>query len=1174
MSNDPKLRQEVYGDGDNVAGNAMEPGGWSLSDDAHKPGRLWTGKSFWMNPTYEAAAIEKMFAKCHEDFAIDPTNTSYLIVVPHLPSASWYRTYAKYYEVVKVFPKGSVLYSTKAENTYNTDTLTPAAEHGGHGRVFVRGTPWPVVVLYRNAHTIPKVDASLLAHFRFGHAHSRRIDALTDSGIPTGVDLNKNDLSKCDPAKGCATCKVTKLPRPGPYRRGDPNRHEALTVYAYVSTDIAGPFSPASFNDYTYIIVFLDRSDVSFSHVYFMKQKSEAVDTLDEFLADIKQMGKSPEHMTIKSDAESVYVKGLFHARCRDLGINTVNSPPYVHEQNGNAEKLFRDLGEMARAMMAASGFPARAWPLAYRHANWLRNRLPAARLDWDTPYFRMFGEPCDLSGVRVFGCRAYVHVPAGDRDGKLGARSRPGLYVGHDDRSSAYLIYFPDATAREDSVKVVGRPVFIEDVDLYASRLIDHACDPNLPNDPADIYRVRPVPYSDGIDFDTRYDISSLGAWYNEEDHELVALVQIAAPGVRVPFWTNLTTFLSATKDAAAAFKTARVSAESWRRHGTSNAFYPLFSAVSIRAGGGRGEPKPAIVTAVDTSRTDAKTTMYTVVYSPEYNLQPQDVPASKVDFQITTNAKLGAVHHRPPKAVNEPKSYIQAMSLPDANMWDLATQAEMDSIDNMNVFKYGRPPPGAAVVGSMFVYKKKMNPDGTLDKYKARLVAHGHHQLYGETFTETFAPGTQISSSRLILILALQHNLVVHHMDVRTAYLQSEFSKEHDDIWIRLPDGFNSKCGNTFAKVLKPLYGVRQAGREWYLTNKEFILNHDSRWKQSSVEAQLYYINDHDSGLFCIVLVHTDDYFGISNDDEFWKKFEHDICTRFDVELKGELSSMLQMSVTRVDETFELHQRRQIEEMIEENNEDMTTKTVTSPMEKGLNLTKDTEMDPKIPFRRLLGQLLWIARCTRPDILFSVQYLSQFAHCASKDHWMALIRVLRYLKTTIDDKLTLRILDKSPNCNLTIETDSDWASDVSDRKSFSGSCVFYNGALLNFLTSKQATVSTSSTEAEYIAASEAVKEGLYFVNLISELTTVNLPVKTFIDNIGAGFIAQNDVNNARTKHIDIRYHLIRDWVAKGTVELFSIPTKDNRADIFTKALPAPLHQEHARALLHGLRG
>eukprot|EP00959_Pyramimonas_sp_CCMP1952_P162625 3400092-Pyramimonas_sp.AAC.1 len=114
------------------------------------------------------------------------------------------------------------------------------------------------------------------------------------------------------------------------------------------------------------------------------------------------------------------------------------------------------------------------------------------------------------------------------------------------------------------------------------------------------------------------------------------------------------------------------------------------------------------------------------------------------------------------------------------------------------------------------MFVYKRKLNPDGSLDKYKAQLVAFGHHQVFGETFTETFALGTQLSSSRLILNMALQHNLIVHHMDVRTPYLQSEFSTEHEDIWIRLPTIFKSKCDHSFAKVLKPLYGIRQAGRE----------------------------------------------------------------------------------------------------------------------------------------------------------------------------------------------------------------------------------------------------------------------------------------------------------------------------------------------------------------------
>ena len=153
-----------------------------------------------------------------------------------------------------------------------------------------------------------------------------------------------------------------------------------------------------------------------------------------------------------------------------------------------------------------------------------------------------------------------------------------------------------------------------------------------------------------------------------------------------------------------------------------------------------------------------------------------------------------------------------------------------------------------------------------------------------------------------------------------------------------------------------------------------------------------------------------------------------------------------------------------------------------------------------------------------------------------------MALIRVLRYLKTTINDKLTLRVHDMSSNCNLTIETDSDWASYHIYRKSYSGSCIFYNGSILNFLVSKQATVSISSTEAEYIALSEAVKEGLYFVNLIDEIIPVNLPVKTYIYNIGAGFIAQmNDVNNSKTKHIDIRYHLVRDWIAKGTTRVVS---------------------------------
>ena len=161
MSSDPSLRQEVYGDGDTVTGNSLEPGGWSLSDDAHKPGRIWSGRSFFLNPNYEPTDIHRMFAKCHEDFSTDPLNTSYLIVIPYKESSSYLKQYGKYYEKVVIYPQGSMLYTARADTTYDSANLTPAGDAGGAHRVFVSGTPWPVVVLYRDAHTIPEVDPVL-----------------------------------------------------------------------------------------------------------------------------------------------------------------------------------------------------------------------------------------------------------------------------------------------------------------------------------------------------------------------------------------------------------------------------------------------------------------------------------------------------------------------------------------------------------------------------------------------------------------------------------------------------------------------------------------------------------------------------------------------------------------------------------------------------------------------------------------------------------------------------------------------------------------------------------------------------------------------------------------------------------------------------------------------------
>jgi hypothetical protein len=156
------------------------------------------------------------------------------------------------------------------------------------------------------------------------------------------------------------------------------------------------------------------------------------------------------------------------------------------------------------------------------------------------------------------------------------------------------------------------------------------------------------------------------------------------------------------------------------------------------------------------------------------------------------------------------------------------------------------------------------------------------------------------------------------------------------------------------------------------------------------------------------------------------------------------------------------------------------MYMKSIDSPMEKDLKLPKDTIADPKLRYRSLIGAFLWIARCTRPDILFAVMYLSQFSNFATKVHWQALLRVLRYLKTTLKTPFVLKLNGATSTSSVivTIVTDSDWASDRTDRKSFSGCAVLLDGALINFLCSKQPTVSTSSTEAEYISTSEGCRD------------------------------------------------------------------------------------------------
>ena len=238
---------------------------------------------------------------------------------------------------------------------------------------------------------------------------------------------------------------------------------------------------------------------------------------------------------------------------------------------------------------------------------------------------------------------------------------------------------------------------------------------------------------------------------------------------------------------------------------------------------------------------------------------------------------------------------------------------------------------------------------------------------------------------------------------------------------------------------------------------------------------------------------------------------------------------------------------------------------KTIQTPMEKGLQLEPSKVCDASLPFRSLIGALLWIARCTRPDIMYCVIYLSRFSASYNQTHFIAAKRVLRYLVCTIDKALIFapQGLATSPTpstpVKIVLYSDSDWASDVNDRKSFTGCVVFVNNCAVSWTSRKQVTVALSSVEAEYMALSDSTRECLYVHHLIDQFFQVKTPVPLLIDNKGAGYIAENEINNKMTKHINVRFHFVRQYIQQKLVELFHIGTADNISDIFTKALDAP---------------
>ncbi|KAL5752556.1 hypothetical protein ACOSQ2_023063 [Xanthoceras sorbifolium] len=490
------------------------------------------------------------------------------------------------------------------------------------------------------------------------------------------------------------------------------------------------------------------------------------------------------------------------------------------------------------------------------------------------------------------------------------------------------------------------------------------------------------------------------------------------------------------------------------------------------------------------------------------------------------------------------EPHTYREAHTDP---LWQQAMHEELDALQKNHTWDMVDLPHGQSVVGCRWIYKIKTKADGSIERYKARLVARGFTQEYGIDYEETFAPVARLTSVRCLIAVAAVRRWPLYQMDVKNAFLNGDLQEE---VYMQPPPGY-PHSGRQVCRLRRALYGLKQAPRAWFE-------------KFSSVVAQQGFTSSpHDTALFIrrssagitLILLYVDDMIITGDDSAGIRSLQRFLSQHFEMKDLGTLSYFLGLEVTTSSDGYYLSQAKYASDLLTKAGI-TDNKTVSTPLEYNAKLTPlDGELiSDATRYRQLVGSLIYLT-VTRPDISHAVGMVSKFMDAPRSVHYAAVLRILRYVKGTLYHGLHY---SSRSSLELHAYSDADWAGDPTDRCSITGFCFMLGTSLVSWRSKKQDVVSRSSTEAEYRALAGTTCELIWLRWLLADMDAPQ-PTATpiYCDNRSAIYIAHNDVFHERTKHIEIDCHITRQHLKKGILKLFSISSADQPADTFTKSHP-----------------